>query len=358
LSADPCPPSCVDNNLRHLSTQGDTGLQSGFDRDDSFQTDDTELYRSSLSLGYSRVGIRNELDKGLNQLDTKLDLNMDAIKRAILDLEDASIQKVQTAAQTCQNLLEVAENLKRTVEELRDLKRKFSPTRLVLGKTDRKHSRQQQPHQSPSAENAKDTFNASISSTAEQIPHAPTATSPKSAATALPREEHHPKVQQSNSVLTLSTENVKLVGFTSATGSSAPRVVVAHHTMERTDEKKRTLSSSSKGDVVVVPSSSSPSSLSESSATVARVIQPHSDEEEVSEGRMVASTGFVDLQRSIGDVGNIDGRYERQLKTLAEMGWSSKKDLVFKKILLKLHNGDINKVVKDLRDYQRVGSRD
>ncbi|GAB5357339.1 hypothetical protein AAMO2058_000366300 [Amorphochlora amoebiformis] len=106
-------------------------------------------------------------------------------------------------------------------------------------------------------------------------------------------------------------------------------------------------------DPIVVVSPPTPV-VTVKSHEIKRVEDPEPRKSERVQEDMKASTGFVDLQRSIGEV---RGRnFDKELEQLAERGWSDSNDLNFKKILLKIHNGDIDKVIEDLKDYRKVGT--
>mmetsp|Transcript_32691 Transcript_32691/g.63779 ORF Transcript_32691/g.63779 Transcript_32691/m.63779 type:complete len:430 (+) Transcript_32691:49-1338(+) len=291
--SDPCPP---------LTEENDTVVTRSMMSDRARLRDPLSSLRGESMLVCR--GVRDngdgKVDSVLGKLESELDVNMREIKKSITELEGASAQNVKTAAATCRSLFQVAENLKTTIEQMRVLKRKFA------------YMPMQPSEVKPASHNVDNSAVIPVVPTvihdSEKHGVSTECVSHVSAAPVLPSAVSSARIERTGtdeSIVTISSEHVQLVS--DQKGSNKP------------EEKKAELSES--------------------------YLSP-------SINKMKQSTGFVDLQKS-----EVTGRYEKQLKQLADMGFPHEKDLIFKKILLKLHSGDIKKVVEDLQDYQKVGAQ-
>uniref|UniRef100_A0A7S2U3R7 PB1 domain-containing protein n=1 Tax=Lotharella oceanica TaxID=641309 RepID=A0A7S2U3R7_9EUKA len=296
--SDPCPP---------MTEESDAFVTR------SIMTDRSQIRdpRSSLREESMLVcrGVRDngngEVGCVLEKLESKLNVNMREIEKSITELEGASVQNVKTAAATCRSLVQVAENLKAAIEQMRGLKRTLATQALPM-----------QPSQVKPMSHTLHTLDkvevVSVTPTVVSLSEktgGATASASQISAPILPSTVSSVRVERAGteeSIVTISSEHVQLVS--DQKDLKAPK-------SEKTELSGSILSSSV-------------------------------------DNKMKQSTGFVDLQKS-----EVTGRYEKQLNQLADMGFPNEQDLIFKKILLKLHNGDISKVVEDLRDYQKVGAQ-
>mmetsp|Transcript_26758 Transcript_26758/g.37231 ORF Transcript_26758/g.37231 Transcript_26758/m.37231 type:complete len:609 (-) Transcript_26758:541-2367(-) len=451
--SDPCPPlpsTSSDRVEHHLDTSPrGLGVQSGIQRDSSFRTDTSfnglPICRSELSVGHSRELLCEDVESTMETLDSRLSQNMGALRASISELERASSHNLQATAATCRNLVGVAESLQRTVEDIKDLKRRFY--HQVASNRDRKQSLMQQNgsvglsaqssvsyiQPEPANKLQDDSNKKSYSISARK---ATSIASMKAevgdpiiyevhpndilsvSAPNIARDE--PKVlipsaipEHGGHVVTVSTDSVRMVPIPASSpteslrGTSKDLDSVASQSMGSqmaslsnvTSMKKRikelesqlaiarakesSLSNQLKGkDLVESKEMKKETPAAETKGSPEAGVHQLSNESKdlslatsiCSDGKMRASAGFVDLQRSLhvrgygqeilkrgethgdGETHSDDQRYGAQLQALAERGWSDTSDLVFKKILLKFHQGDIDKVIDDLRDYHKIGT--